>query len=306
MYDEQGPLRFIRTSNGPERGLGHVRVSWDSALQNQVGSSICGNGNGLPCPVEGYIRHAGSLFDGRLGLPLTARGEVAGPVGGFGWVVEFNAGAPRQIDFENIEVLPETPLLVSIPYPSGTTFTITAHASPWCHENNPTISCTETFKAVDSIDRVRTGPGNEYYVDLDGTVTFRIIQTPHDFVGQPDWFIPSRDEFAVDGSGPALDHFARAGVFLPRHSHFAFFRLVADCEGTGTYCSGTSAPYRSNVCAPGYEQTAYDKCCSIDDISQCTFANGVSSFLTSQWTSSSASASYFFIFVVIAASMVCT
>ena len=275
VYDDQGPLRFIRANNGPERGIGHFRMIWDTELQNAVGTTTCGNGEGLPCPVVGRVRHAGNRFNDLPGLPLTARGDVAGPVGGFGWVVEFDAGPPKQIDFEHIEVLPETPMLVSILYPIGTRFTISAHANPRCKESTA-FSCTETFRAVDSLDQVRFGPGNEYHVDSLGLVTFRIVQTPHRFIGQPDWFIPSRDDLAVDGPTSALDQFARAGVFLPQHSTSTFYRLLADCEGSGAYCvdSATADQYRTDVCAPGYEQTAYDRCCSIDDISECTFANG--------------------------------
>jgi hypothetical protein len=124
-YDPQGPLRFIDIqpkAGAPLRGLGHARLSWDASQHNQVGQSLCGNGNNRPCPPLGYVRHVGRRFSNtvnKTGLAITARGELVGPVGGYAWIVELNQGAPRNLRIEDVEVLPETPLIISIAYPAS-------------------------------------------------------------------------------------------------------------------------------------------------------------------------------------------
>jgi len=92
VHDPDGPLTFIKTYNGPQRGLGHIRLRWKNSIHNTVGSTSCRNGDkidskgNLLCPAIGRIRHVGPLFDisndPSGGLPITANSEVAGPVGG--------------------------------------------------------------------------------------------------------------------------------------------------------------------------------------------------------------------------------
>jgi hypothetical protein len=217
------------------------------------------------------------------GLPLTAGGDVVGPVGGFGWILKVNQGSPRNIRFEDIEVLPETTLLLSIPFPAGTTFRITAHAADWCSvPTNGAYSCAQSYQQVGSIDEVRDGPGNQYHVDSNGVVTFRIVQTPKDFAGRPGWFIPSRNDVGFGGRGFAVERVERAGVYLPRSTYGPYLSLVATCGGSGTYCSGTAAPYNPNPCPSGYTIQAYDRCCSNANPSSCRYSNGVSEVVTSE------------------------
>jgi hypothetical protein len=121
--------------------------------------------------------------------------DVVGPVGGFGWKLELFEGAPKSIRFSLIEVAPETPLLLSIAYPSGTSFTIIAHAG-WCSDD-VNFSCTEKFHQVESIDEVRNSIGNTYNVDSEDVLTLRIIQTPKLFVGRPDFFLPEPRKFCI-------------------------------------------------------------------------------------------------------------
>jgi len=77
VYDPQGPLQFIQQKpkpDAPERGLGHVTIYWDMALHDQVGTTICGNGDSsLFCEAHGYIRHVGKKFSGTQGIALTPR-----------------------------------------------------------------------------------------------------------------------------------------------------------------------------------------------------------------------------------------
>ena len=271
--DTHGPLTFIRQNNGPERGLGYFYLEWDRSLHSQVGSSICGNGNGLPCEAVGHIRHAGPRFSGDLGLPVTANAEVAGLVGGFGWYLRLNGGAPRTMTFSLLEIPPESPMILSIAYPVGTTFNITANAA-WCWEDDE-FSCVEVYSAVNTPEEVRQSAGNTYHISPDGVLTFRIVQIPQTFVGNPDWFLPSWDDLDRDGQSFALHRFERRGVRLPIAEYGPFIQVAATCGGSGAYCSGTIASTAEAtvdaVCPSGYVQTSYDQCCSG---SNCVFANG--------------------------------
>lgn len=276
MFDPQGPLRFIQQNKGTERGLGHFRVSWDESEHNQVGSSVCGNGGTLPCEPLGFARHAGRKFSGGTGkgLPVTARGDIVGPVGGFGWILDIEKGPPRNLRFEEIEVLPDTPMILSIAYPLGTTFNISANAAPWCYAEPGKVSCLEEFQAVSSLSAVREGPGNQYHVDSSGVVSFRISQSPKSYVGRPQWFIPSKTDTGLGGTGFAVERFERAGVYLPRATFGPSMTLKAECAGTGPYCAESGTTYDPDVCPPGYQQKAYDYCCSNEDDSNCIFAGG--------------------------------
>jgi len=101
VEDTDGPLAFIKVNDGPERGLGHMRLWWKKEIHDTVGSSYpdactagnwqncasCMNGqkkdgNNKPyCPALGTIRHIGPKFDlsndPKGGLPITANAEVS-------------------------------------------------------------------------------------------------------------------------------------------------------------------------------------------------------------------------------------
>lgn len=273
VYDPQGPLRFIKSNDGPERGLGHFKMSWDSSLHNQVGGSLCGNGNGADCPAMGYIRHAGPMFND--GVPITAAGDIVGPVGGFRWILNLSQGAPRQLKFEHVEVDPDTPMLVTIPYPTGTSFTVSAVGASWCRPNND-YSCREDFTLAASLEEVRTGAGNQYFVDSDNAMTFRIVRLPHTFIGSPEWKIPDWDDPGKYGNGYAIERFERDGVRLPKLSYGPHYSVEAhNCGGgSGVYCSNSVPPYNPQVCAAGYDQVSYDKCCLQSNPTVCKFASG--------------------------------
>jgi hypothetical protein len=274
-YDPQGPLRFINMVppfGGSTRGLGHFRMEWDDSQHDQVGTTLCGNGNGAPCPPLGFVRHAGKRFSGEpTGLAITARGDITGPVGGYGWIVKLDKGAPRNIYIYNIEVLPETPMLVSIAYPIGTTFKISAHAADWCYNESTEYSCSAEFTKATTLDQVRKGPGNQYFVDSNGVLTFRIVLSPHGYVGRPEWFIPSRTDAGIFG-GFAMRRFERSGVLLPMVSYGSHVVVATTCGGTGPYCSGTPVNYDPDVCPRNFQQLAYDYCCSAANANDCVFA----------------------------------
>jgi hypothetical protein len=76
-------------------------------------------------------------------------------VGGYGWIVKLDNGAPRNIRFDDIEVLPETPVLVSIVYPFGTAFKIRVHAAYWCCIESTEYSCSVEFTKAASLDQIQ-------------------------------------------------------------------------------------------------------------------------------------------------------
>ena len=62
-------------------------------------------------------------------------GELTGPLGGFGWHLRWNAGAPRKLCLDRIQVGADTSLLISLAYPpsvTATDFTIYANGPHWC------------------------------------------------------------------------------------------------------------------------------------------------------------------------------
>lgn len=261
----------MKQSDGPARGLAHIRLEWDDTLHDTVGNDgTCRNGDsGITedCPAVGRIRHLGSLFnssnDSDGGLPVTIQPEVVGLAGGFGWLLSLDGGAPHTLRISDIEVMPNTPLLLSIAYPLGTSFEIKAKASPWCGSNCDR-SCEEIFTPVSSVQEVRHSQGNVYHFDaLTGLLTIRIIMYPTAYTGEPAWKLYTFDDKGRDGEY-SLFRFERNGVLLPKRAYpDAMIEIVADCVQNGAYCLN-AAPATSaydNVCSISYEQVSYDKCC---------------------------------------------
>ena len=267
-------MKFIKQTK--ERGLGSLTLYFDAAQHDQVGNTVCGNGDGLPCPPLGYIKHMGKKFSLDNGLPITASADVAGPVGGYSWLLKLIAGAPKRLVVKSVEVRPDTPMLLSIAYPIGTNFTITANAPTWCSPSAQ-YSCKEVFKPVNSITAVRKSIGNTYYFSPTGLLTVRVIQTPKDYVGAPTWFLPKFTDVGLWGNGFAIQRFERGGVLLPVGSYGTWLEIVANCTASSTnaaYCQQSPPILVPEVCPSGYNQTAYDKCCSVANASKCSFANG--------------------------------
>jgi len=268
VHDPHGPLEFIKQNNGPERGLGHIRIEWDEQLHNSVGSSYCGNGDGKPCPTLGRIRHFGPTFDLDAdplgGLPITAQPEIVGPTGGFGWLLTLNDGAPKTLRIKYVEVDPSTPLMLGIAYPVGTSFTIRASAA-WCTPG-AYYSCEEDFTEVDSPNAVRNSAGNTYHFDESkGLLYLRIIMSPATYTGDtlftpsPTWHLWDYDTIGKWGSWWAIDRFSRADVTLPKHAYGSYLTIHADCQASGAFCSQRPLEMEPEVCSQS-SQVAYDKC----------------------------------------------
>jgi hypothetical protein len=271
FQDPEGPLTFIKVNNGPERGLAHIRFRFNDDVHNTVGSSSCRNGpkldgNGNPyCPPIGRLRHLGPLFDSSNdpsgGLPITANSEAAGPAGGFGWVLQLDDGPPKDLRLDQIEVDSTTPLILAVPYPAGTSFSISAHAA-WCSSSS-SRSCIEQFSAVDSVAHVRYSLGNTYFYDDAAQLLYiRVVQPPQTKTGDPDWRLWGLDD---------LDKFSFNGITLPSFSYGPYLQIIADCtEGSiAGHCATTPTYVEPEVCPLGYVQVSYDKCCVSVGSSDC-------------------------------------
>ena len=268
VADEQAPFYFIPKGDGAARGVGHMHLTWDEDLHNTGGKSVCFNGGTDNCPHLGTIRHLGGLFSSEPGLPVTATPDIAGLAGGYGWLLNLDAGAPKYLKIDGIEVDPSTPMTLSIAYPVGTTFTITATAGLCSWRDG---ECTETFTEVTNAEEVRNSAGNVYHFDeTTGVLTVRIVMFYMRYTGQPNWILPTFDTPGLTSKNEpfALKRFERDGVRLPIRQDRAFIEINADCTSTGgIYCDASPptpvvATY-DNVCSPGYEQVSYDQCCLI-------------------------------------------
>jgi hypothetical protein len=291
VLDEQGPLVFIQKDNGPARGLAHIHLEWDEALHATVGTTACVNGGsfssgvwiGPYCPPVGHIRHLGSMFDSTNdpegGLPVTANPDITGLAGGYGWLLDLDGGAPHTLQISQIEVMPDTPLILSIAYPPGTSFTIKANAL-WCGESC-TKSCEELFTQVTTVEDVRKSAGNVYHFDTTtGLLTIRVIMFPERFTGEPYWKLYDFDDVSKENGEYALKRFERDGVILPiRSNSNQRIEIVADCARDDAYCA--DAPPSSNdyddVCSVGLEQVSYDRCCEVGSASDCEYVHSSTS-----------------------------
>mmetsp|Transcript_20206 Transcript_20206/g.29973 ORF Transcript_20206/g.29973 Transcript_20206/m.29973 type:complete len:875 (-) Transcript_20206:1551-4175(-) len=287
--DTHGPVQFLDMTLGPERDVGHIKLHFDAAQHNLVGKSeengVCSNGRGKACVALGYARHLGPRFSDDPGLPITAQADIAGVVGGFGWLMTFLEGSPVQLNISMVELKPDTTMMLAIPYPTGVSFDITMYAA-WC---NPTSNlCEAQFISVDSIEEVRFGPGNLYHVDPSGVLWMRVIQTPQTHFGYVTggdplgWQMYDYDDLGAWGRnqpGFKLPRFERGGVLLPRVSNGPVLVIEVDCNPSSTnaaYCENKPADVNPDPCdVDGYtNQTAYDTCCAPNAPSDCVYASG--------------------------------
>lgn len=245
-----------------------MRLEWDQALHKTAGKSDCVNGreanSGPYCLPHGYMRHLGNKFSNLTGLPVTAQPEIAGLAGGYGWLLKLNSGAPKVLNITEVEVMPDTPLLLSVQYPLQTNVTVTAKAA-WC-DASCSKSCEERFTEVASIKDVRGSNGNVFHHNRStGLLTIRVIMFPLRYTGLPDWKLYNFND--VEDGEYALDRFERKGVLLPRAAYSAQnISIVANCAPGGpnnAYCAQTrsNADVDTAVCSPGFVQVSYDRCC---------------------------------------------
>ena len=261
-------------------------MRWDDPLHNQVGKSICTTSGEAPCDAEGYIRHLGHKFSptrgpsGTLSMPVTANAEIPGLIGGYGWLLTFNRGAPRELLLTKTEIDPKSVLLLHIPYPVGTVFDIQAgRLTSGCANFGAGYTCIETMQSVSSVEQVRDGLGNKYYVHPNGVLTIRIVQISNEYSGTPEFILQDYDTPGRRQEW-ALKRFERGGVRLPQGGGGNYRIRATNCGGTdGRHCTGpVSSDYDPDVCAFGFVQTSYDRCCRLSNLSQCMYADGTQNF----------------------------
>ena len=223
--NEEGPLWMCERRG--LRQLGSVNLAWDAAAHGGVGWRTCANGAiGVPCVPLGWVTHWG--FGSGLGaaLPLTANGQITGVLGGFGWHISFEAGSPRALRIDRMQVSSQTALVLSIPYPrSVTSFRIAAHAPPWCSAS-ATRACTTSFRPVSSLQEVRASAGDVYHW-ADGLLYLRLVQPPADFTGAPSWSIVPDSQL-----GASAVPFRRHAINIFRFAWHAYTLIEAECAAS--------------------------------------------------------------------------
>ena len=286
-YDSHGPLVFVKKENGASRALGHIKLLWDYSLHATVGNQICSNGRvdgsglAIPCDTLGYLRHFGPKFLSTSdALPVTAASDFSGLTGGYGWLFSLDKGPPKSLDVTQIEVSPDSPLIIGIQYPPGTGFSI-SYQSTYCNDNNQ-FACSEEFSEVASSELVRSSGGNTYHVSSTGFLTLRVVQSPSNFAYRKSTGWELIDFSSPGKSGDPNDfsykRFSRAGVSLPNGSfeslnRYAGIEIRADCNSSdGIHCSDPVPVATLEVCSAGYTQVAYDKCCISTAPNDCEYA----------------------------------
>jgi hypothetical protein len=252
-YSAEGPMVHCNAAPADRptgsRAISSFFMQWKPNQRNDLGSRICGRN--LPCRPEGSIKHWGYAGE----LPLVRNSQVTGPSGGFGWHIRFNAGAPRKLQFTEIQQLSTSTLMLSIAYPRGVRFTITARAVPWCRTSS-SRSCKHVFRRVGSIDEVRRSLGDTYFVDAAGILYLRLVQPLNGATGTPDWKLHDWP------NAP----FTRAGLSIPTRSNAnGHIEIATDCAPSATnsyFCARAVASAPPEPCAPGWRLRAYDRCCS--------------------------------------------
>lgn len=173
-YDRQGPFFFINKNDGPHRNLAHAFIRWDDSLHSRVGQDSYCDVKNQNCPILGWIRHVGRKYfpdpnnQKTWGLQLTASSEITGLTGGYGWFLHWVDRAPKTVSFERLEIFPDSSLMISMPYPQGTTFKITVSAGG-CRANAK-YSCLQEFQQTNDIEEVRR-LGNKYHLSSSGVLT---------------------------------------------------------------------------------------------------------------------------------------
>jgi hypothetical protein len=249
-YSAEGPMVHCNAAPADRptgsRAISSFFMQYKPNQRNDVGGAICDRN--VRCLPEGSVRHWG--YAGAL--PLTRNSQVTGPSGGFGWHIRFNAGAPKKLQFTEIQQLAKSTLLLSIAYPPGVRFSITARAASWCRASS-SRTCQHAFRRVGSIDEVRRSLGDTYFVDGAGILYLRLVQPLDGATGTPSWQLHEWPR----------PPFTRAGLSIPtRSSSYEHIEIATDCAGSGYFCSGAVTSALPKPCAPGWRLTAYDRCCS--------------------------------------------
>jgi len=190
-----------------------------------IGSTICLNGNwngNVPCPVVAQVSHFGRGKNESLGLAVAANAKVTGPIiaQAGGWFIRFTKGTPKLLTFDSAQVAQNDVLLLALPYPAGTTFTIWNQGASWC--GPAWATCRHNYTAVTSVAAVRSAFGDAYFWDNNAkTLYLRLVSIPDTFQ-RPD--VKSWTPF------PPQANFTRGGQTLTSGNFQASVIIQASCS----------------------------------------------------------------------------
>ena len=133
---------------------------------------------------------------------MTLNGEIAGPLGGFGWHLRSRTGAPRQLNISRVQVPHDTKLLLSVAYPSNvTSVSVVAHAPSWCLPwESASRRCSDDFFAR-QFDRPGARIAWRYLSPRGRRADCPNRPAAQELDGQPTWTVPINPEppFVRDG-----------------------------------------------------------------------------------------------------------
>lgn len=201
-------------------------INWNAAQEAQIGTSVCVNGHdvgGPSCPIVGYVSHFGATNETDM-LALGVNAKVSGPIiaAAGGWFIRFNAGTPKKLQFTAIEVQETSALLLAIPYPAGTTFTIVNQGASWC--GTDWAVCTHPYNQVSSVQAVINAFGDAYYwSESTRTLYLRVVSADTTF-GNPGTDPKNWSPFPVPQS------FSRGGQTLIGPSSQSYVIIQASCS----------------------------------------------------------------------------
>ncbi|KAI9015919.1 G8 domain-containing protein [Hyaloraphidium curvatum] len=145
-----------------------VVLQYNTAVQSQIGNTVCINGawdpgSVRPCPVVGTLTHFGRPETS--GLVVEVNSKVTGPViaESGGWFMRFDGGTPSSFVIQGLVVPDEARLIMAFPYPAGTQFSVQANLN-WCQTWWGGV-CVHDFRPVGSVAEVRDGFGDTYHFD---------------------------------------------------------------------------------------------------------------------------------------------
>lgn len=212
---------------------------YDSALQNQIGWGVCGNGHwaGLPCIDRGVVTHFGKTTTNSLGF--TANARITGPIlaaAGGGWYIRWFSGSPREVVINEVQIDPNDRLIIAIPYPATTTFVITATLQ-WCYDaaDSP-YECKRIFTQVNTIADVYNAFGDAYYFDTTAQLLYlRMVEKNDNDFG------PRNQARWTQEQNANIPSFRRGGMM--RLYQTWSFKLTI----TASNCGGADAVYCPSV-----------------------------------------------------------
>jgi hypothetical protein len=221
----------------PLTTVGSVFLETNPNMHSKVGYEICGNGDGKPCPIIGFVQHLTRDTLRPSGMQLTWNTKITGPIDarlGGGWYVRYYDGAPKNLRIRSIQLQnPSTTLILAVPYPPGSSFTIVGRAASWCSPNNG-VTCTYNYIRVWSIQElIQRQAGESYYWDDQNNVLYvQVVQ-------QMDWDLGRNGQFDRSRRNPT--EFTRNEITVSKPTNDFVIDIQSSCA-TGSnprFCSLT-------------------------------------------------------------------